>query len=217
LHIGSSPKPAAVGRLSCAAAILATICGLCAFSGQASAVTIAADDTVTVPGASFNPTPASSSGFSVLTASIPNVDLSPFAGTPQDGLAYSAVQMGGQALYNISGNSLSMFWGSPDTFNTIKFFAGPGETGGTVGTFTGSSLSAFPGFQFSNGHDLVTFAGTFGSVLFQSSGQAFEYTLAADPLATPLPAALPLYAAGIGVMGLLGRRRRRLQSARAEA
>lgn len=33
-----------------------------------------------------------------------------------------------------------------------------------------------------------------------------------DPVATPLPAALPMFAAGLGVMGLVGRRRKRKNS-----
>ena len=201
-----------------AAAILAAVSGLCAFSDQAGAVpvSITGDDTVTVPSASFNPAPFSSSLFSnSLTASVPDVDRSPFQGTVHDGLTYSAVQNGGSALYNLTGTSLSLFWGSPDAFNTITFFSGIGGTG-TSTAFTGSSLVPF-GATLGTGHDLVTFAGSFASVLFGSSANSFEYTFAADPTATPLPAALPLYAAGVGVMGLLGWRRKRKLSAAAVA
>jgi hypothetical protein len=215
LPIGLPPRKRAgnVRQALLAATMLAATFGLCSFSGPASAVTITNDDLSTVPGVSFNPTPTTSADFHVLTASFTNFDTSPFSATPQNGLPYSAVQSGGNAAYNLSGTSLSLFWGSPDAFNTITFYAGPGETGGPVGTFTGSSLLAF-GATLGSGHDLVTFAGSFGSVLFTSSDQALEYTFAANPVgSTPLPAALPLYAAGVGVMGLLGWRRKRKQNA----
>jgi hypothetical protein len=71
-----------------------------------------------------------------------------------------------------------------------------------VGTFTGASLLDA---TLGSGVDLVTFSGSFGSVLFTSADNAFEYAFAT----TPLPAALPLYAAGVGLLGLLGQRRKR--------
>jgi hypothetical protein len=106
-------------------------------------------------------------------------------------------------------------WGSPDSYNSVTFYSGPGATG-LIGTVTGSALT--PSAP-DTGFNVVTFlatGGTIGSVVFSDgTGQpAFEYAdVGLSP--TPLPAALPLYAAGIGVMGVLGWRRKRKQLAAA--
>jgi hypothetical protein len=75
-------------------------------------------------------------------------------------------------------------------------------------SITGSSL----GVQ-TYGHDEVDFdmtGGTFQSVVLTSSGNAFEFANLKDsPALTPLPAALPLFATGLGALGLLGWRRKR--------
>lgn len=54
------------------------------------------------------------------------------------------------------------------------------------------------------GEYLLSFAGT--NALLTPSGDTFDYKVTAS--AVPLPAALPLLAAGLGVMGFVGRRRR---------
>ena len=67
------------------------------------------------------------------------------------------------------------------------------------------------------GHDQVDFlmtGGTFESVVLTSSGNEFEFAdLMDSPAPTPLPAALPLFATGLGAMGLFGWRRKRKSSA----
>jgi hypothetical protein len=107
-------------------------------------------------------------------------------------------------------------WGSPDPYNQIAFYTGFNGTGslidvigGNTTSYNGSNLPAGP-------FDLVTFAvssGEIGSVVLTDVGAAFEYKLdppAADPPSgTPLPAALPLFATGLGALGLLGWRRKR--------
>jgi hypothetical protein len=120
--------------------------------------------------------------------------------------------MRGFADYNLPtpGNVLSLFWGSPDTYNSITFYGGPNETN-PLFTITGADLVPY-GATLGSGHDLVTvtvIGATVASVMLtDGSLNAFEYT---NPTATPLPAALPLYAAGVGVIGLLGRRRRKVK------
>jgi hypothetical protein len=51
----------------------------------------------------------------------------------------------------------------------------------------------------------------FQSVLFTPSANAFEYTnmQASDPLVTPILPTLPLFASGLGALGLLGWRRKK--------
>ena len=51
---------------------------------------------------------------------------------------------------------------------------------------------------------LVTYTGPWGA-----SGGSFNTQLTLTPLATPLPGALPLFATGLGALGLLGWRRKR--------
>jgi hypothetical protein len=117
---------------------------------------------------------------------------------------------GGDAIYNVGASSYSVLWGSPDSYNEIEFFAGADGMGGQIGsTLTGCDLTqnACTGAGF----DLVTFmvstGGTIGSVeLINTAGPAaFEFGTVS---ATPLPATLPLFAAGFAGFGMLARRRR---------
>ena len=157
-----------------------------------------------------------------ISGSVPNEQLSPFVNPSLDYSVISDVAGGGRrgdpfdigsAVYNITpqDNVLSFLWGSPDAFNTVTFYTGPAGThgngtGSVIATFTGSDLSAILG----EGYDIVTFdmAGV-GSVEFSDDGQsAFEYAdVDIDP--TPLPAALPLFASGLILMGLFCRPKRR--------
>jgi hypothetical protein len=121
-------------------------------------------------------------------------------------LAYTSIQGGGSATYNFSSSDiLSILWGSPDSWNTLTFWSAPGGTGTDLYSITGNSLDLQ-----TYGHDLVVFTmtgGTFESVVLTSSQNAFEF---ADLQAqAPLPAALPLFAGGLGLVGLLARRSKR--------
>jgi hypothetical protein len=157
-----------------------------------------------------------------ISGSIPDDRLSPFVNPSLDYSVISDVAGGGRkgdpfdigsAVYNITpqDNVLSFLWGSPDAFNTVTFYTGPAGTHGNgtgtvIATFTGSDLSAILG----EGYDLVTFDMTgVGSVVFSDDGQsAFEYAdVDIDP--TPLPAALPLFASSLILMGLFCRPKRR--------
>lgn len=113
--------------------------------------------------------------------------------------------------WSISGDTISLIppFGSasfgPATFNGYEFVdltKDPGIVGVTVdaaSTATGVSLSD------------VSF--TSNSVFFNFQGQTLSgtaiYDLSFAPAATPLPAALPLFATGLGALGLFGWRRKR--------
>ena len=122
----------------------------------------------------------------------------------------------GFAIYNFTTpvTTLSLLWGSPDSYNTIEFFAGADGIGTPLATIDGTNGDFIHGNNLSDccgsGFDLVSFLaknGTVGSIKLTDSGEAaFEYSNI-DP--APLPAALPLFAGGLGLMGLLGRRRTR--------
>jgi hypothetical protein len=187
----------------------------------------------TLPTSSTNPTPASYSGNNTVlfgvTNEIPDVYRSPFenvnsspgATALTDGgfgignwasLPYTSVQGGGTATYNFApSNMLSILWGSPDSYNTLTFYSGQNGGGNALYTLTGSALELQ-----TYGHDLVDFTmtgGYFQSVVLTSSVNAFEFAdlqagLLTTIQGTPVPAALPLFASGIGLAGLFGWRRK---------
>jgi hypothetical protein len=114
--------------------------------------------------------------------------------------------LGGSALYNFAGpkNLFSILWGSPDAYNTLSFYSGSNGTGSLLLSVTGSNL-----LIQTFGHDLLQI--DFGNQFFESivlttSSNAFEYTnlQVSDVTAVPILPALPLFATGLGVLGLLG-------------
>jgi hypothetical protein len=208
------------------------IAALCAFSHDAYAVTVTYSQNntdytaLTLPTSSVNPTPVSSSNTSTsVTGEVPNQYRSPFENIGSAGgtllsdggygigawasLVYTSIQANGSATYNFGpANSLSILWGSPDSYNTLSFYSDPNGQGTLLFSITGSALNIQ-----TFGHDQVDFTmtgATFASVVLSSTTNAFEYAdLMDSPVSTPLPAALPLFAGGLGFIGLLGSRRKR--------
>jgi hypothetical protein len=207
-----------------------TVLAMSALVQQASATTvgISSQDTTVLPLTAFVTNPVSDSGPTTFTLSTtqstPGQQLSPFAtdfNNPQVTLPFSVLNSAaipggtssaGFAFYNLAPNSttFSLLWGSPDSYNTLQFFSGLGGGGTLVGTFTGSDLAIQ-----STGFDLVSFlatGGTIGSVELSDSGSAaFEYanvSTGGTLSQTPIPGALPLFAGGLGLIGLIGRRRK---------
>jgi hypothetical protein len=144
-------------------------------------------------------------------------------------LVYSAIQGyptsgTSMASYNIGiATTVEILWGSPDTFNTLSFYSGePGAGGTLLGSLTENTqtpivandgnLNAPQG----TGHDLVTFSmtgGTFDWLVFTTKQNAFEYAFVTGSVAkTPIPAAWPLFATGLGALGMFGWRRKRKAS-----
>ena len=175
-------------------------------------------DFISDPGPTINLTPTWSSLWNIQTVSVGGVYRSPFENYvppgsqgPGYGNAFGAIQANGFALYNFDRpeNLFSMLWGSPDAYNTLFFYSGVSATGSVLLTLTGSNM-----LIQTFGHDQlqINFGDQFfQSVLFTTSANAFEYTnmQASDPLVTPIPPALPLFATGLGALGLLGWRRNR--------
>ena len=201
--------------------IAVTCAALCFLSEGAQAVTFSyTEDLVTLPTSVSNVMPTSSTGTVVLeTLSIPGITRSPFENFnatpgPGYGSAYISINIG-SALYsfNTPENTLSIFWGSPDSYNTLSFYASKDGTGTPLFSLTGSSL-----LIQTYGHDLVNFQtldGFFNSIVLSSTDYSFEFTnlSASDPPVVPLPGAFPLFATGLGMMGLLGWRRNKTAQA----
>ena len=141
-------------------------------------------------------------------------------------LPYSSIEGGGSATYNVGvANTLSLLWGSPDSYNTLTFWSDGNGTGTDLGSLSVTTETGITGILpleiQTYGHDQMTFTdadGTFESVVLSSSTNAFEfadltagYIHTVDP--APLPPALPLFGAGLGIVGLLGWHSRRKASA----
>ena len=210
---------------------------LLALSGQANAntVTIFSQDatdftagTLPVDQAQVTLTNVSGTTAQDITGSASGTDRSPFENlaTPGSGAGtwasnrYDAVQGNSSGYVNVDPTSMSMtmLWGSPDSYNTISFCTGAGGGGScTVGAYVPSVL------PITYGHDLITFNAdfAFASILFSSGQNALEFAnLTVSPnnaQPAPLPAALPLFAGGLGVLGLLSWRRKRKSAALAAA
>lgn len=95
------------------------------------------------------------------------------------------------------------------------------QTGTPLGAFTGSDLACFSSSCADTLFDLATFisSSTIGSIVLTDDGAAFEYAFpggAVPVSATPLPAAFPLFATGIGGLGLFGWRRKRKADRRSQ-
>jgi hypothetical protein len=113
-------------------------------------------------------------------------------------------------------NTFGYYWGSIDAYNvpvTVTY------SNNTTQSFLPSSLAPANGDQsapFTNGY--ITFSSPGLSVVsltLGSTGVAFELDNVFGVLAgnaggtTPLPAALPLFATGLGALGLMGMRKKR--------
>jgi hypothetical protein len=134
-----------------------------------------------------------------------------------DSSKYLSVLTGGLATLTTPGtmNSMSVYLGSIDSYNTIIF---KGQNGFSQ-SFTGTQLDPLAnGDQFAgatNRRYEFTFnpADLINQVMFSSSGNSFEFDNIAvnDPVAAPEPLTLSLFA--MGVAGLAGLRRRKTVAA----
>jgi hypothetical protein len=225
-------------RLATALAAGAFVVGVFASNANAITITNVTQDLAFVPVTGNQITPDFGVGtvnqITPPPGSSANVYRSPFQdfvgnNLPQANTAagsYTAVESG-NAGFNLTGTSLSLFWGSPDLYNSITFYTGLNGTGNSV-TESGADLSyGFYGF----GHDQVSiFLDTvFESVVLTSTSAAFEFTnltascgpeggSCAPPQATPLPAALPLFGSIIaGAGGVFRWRKKRKAGSKALA
>jgi hypothetical protein len=201
-------------------ALAVSVFALCSFSHDAKAtVVVLSQDISTLPLVNFDTPATASSGSATFTqsqiGSVTDDYLSPYVSSAAlaDTQPYSVISPSGvgpgSATYNLNGAAaLSLLWGSPDSYNFIDFYSGADASGTFLGAIQGNDLTlATPG----SGFDLVTLGvgGPIGSVYLADSGTAaFEYGDLQGIAATPLPASLPLFAAGLGLMGFFALRRK---------
>ncbi len=102
------------------------------------------------------------------------------------------------------------FMGSPTNLsNSLSILLADFAAYQGVGTVYGAFAIADTSSTFSgNGLGL-----TFGGSLVSAESVTIQYTYDLPSVATPVPAALPLFATGLGALGLLGGRRRRKAAA----
>jgi hypothetical protein len=197
-------------------------------------VTSSNPDPVAITGTVYAPNGNLVGALGTVMGSISNTYRSPYenassAGTGVAGwdkLAYTSVQANSSATYNLKAtNIVSFLWGSPDAYNTITFYSGLNGTGylGSISysalnppTLVGDVTGIVPLAVQGVGHDLMTFTdtgGTIQSIVFSTGSNAMEFAdLLPGPntqLDMPVPAALPLFATGLGMLGFFGRRRKR--------
>jgi hypothetical protein len=166
---------------------------------------IAVNDTSFVPSTSTGfQLPDFGSGFAQpALGDLPNVYRSPWENTIYENtLTYTSVESG-VVGYNLTGNTLSLFWGSVDTYNSLTFFTQANGGGDSVSL----DINALGGPQ-QLGHHLVVILTdqTFQSIEIGSSQAAFEF---ANLIATPIPPALPLFGGGLAALRLLSRRKKK--------
>ena len=216
--------------------LMDTTLALFAYS-QANAATITAQDSGTAPFSVFNVGTSASSGFvnsnTISNPGFDNISSITFNGTGTGVYAgsisvaaspftlgtfsatacspscaeYFAAQPGGTITVTFSSQqtSLDLIWGTVDTASGYNLVT----SGGTQ--ITGAQVNALLGNPSSgtvNSAVEITGLTPFTTVTFQDTtgnSPAFEFDIGA----TPLPATLPLFAGGLGLVGFLTKRRKR--------
>jgi len=135
---------------------------------------------------------------------------SPFENTSLADKKFTAVRKDASVSYDVGGlsNKVGFTWGSVDSFNMVKFYAGDV----VVDWVSGATLllqGATQGLGFVQVMLMTDFA--FDRIEFSSYNNSFEIANLKIS-AVPLPAALPLYGAGVFLLGFLGWRRAKARS-----
>lgn len=154
------------------------------------------------------------------TGSVPNQRRSPWQTTSMPDGTYTNIKGKSSAQWNFDGgeyNTLSLMWGSLDTYNSIEFYYFDGVSENLVGALYGDDED-FAGAPYSLGfiNAVITTSSAFNRFKILSGRNSFELANVSIS-AVPLPAALPLYGAGLAVMGFVGWRKRKKSAAAAAA
>lgn len=198
--------------------------------GTASSAGLVSTSTMASPGFDdISSITFSGSGTGVYAGSTSGIADSPFtlgtfsgplgsASCPGSCAEYFAAQPGGTVTINFSTaqTTLDMIWGTVDIANGYNIVTGGGNiiNGATINALLGNpssgTVNAAVEITGLNSFTSLTFSDTTGN------SPAFEFDLGAT--ATPLPATLPLFAGGLGLVGYLtGRKKRKAGQALAAA
>ncbi|WP_340148743.1 VPLPA-CTERM sorting domain-containing protein [uncultured Sneathiella sp.] len=162
----------------------------------------------TVDSGVLSPTTIFGTVYENLTNSVENEYRSPWQGTLLDGAgSYTSVQNASYATYRFDKghSSIEFMWGSVDDYNGLEFY----YQGNWVDALYGDDaaldvVNKGLGFIVAS----VITNGVFDELRFTSGSNAFEYANLTVS-AVPLPAAFPLYGAGLALLGYIGWRKRR--------
>ena len=165
-------------------------------------------DLPTVDNGVLSPTTTVGTVYENLTTSVKNKYRSPWQGTLLDGTgSYTSVQKSSYASYILDKghSSVEFMWGSVDNYNGLEFY----YQGSWVDALYGDD-AALDGVNKGLGFIVASVIanGVFDEVRFTSGSNAFEYANLTVS-AVPLPAAFPLYGAGLALIGFIGWRKRR--------
>ncbi|MCR9214959.1 MAG: hypothetical protein NXI13_14675 [Proteobacteria bacterium] len=150
------------------------------------------------------------------TGSVSGQRRSPWENTALPGGTYTNVKGDSTAQWNFDGGEyriLNLMWGSLDTYNYIEFYYFDGATETLVDSLDGDDpvfAGAPYGIDFINA--IITTDTAFNRFKILSGRNSFELANVSIS-AVPLPAALPLYGAGLAVMGFVGWRKRKKAAA----
>jgi len=139
------------------------------------------------------------------TYAMPYLDNTQYASVNSNGNSGSNITFS----FNQSYNYFGILWGSVDTYNTLTFLDGNTVVGTIIGQTIISAANLSGGNQAGSGTVYANFNSSllFNKIIASSTGIAFEF----DNIrlaAVPLPAALPMFLAGIMGLGAMGRRRK---------
>lgn len=158
-------------------------------------------------------------GTATLVASGANIvsgNLSNSAAPTGDATKYLAVYQGGyqSMLSTQSFNTLALYWGTPDTFNTVDLLD---QGGNSIATITGADVGGLSALNASSALVTLTSSQNFYGAKFSSSGNSFEldnvrFSTAsvqapAGTSAVPEPSSWAMMIVGFGAVGYASRRR----------
>jgi hypothetical protein len=118
-------------------------------------------------------------------------------------------------------NPVMAIWSLGQSGNTATFNFGQPfaiQSGGPSAEYNGQAITSSGDIvSGTEGNGTIQFLGTFTSISWTNPTSENWYGFTVGAVHTPLPAALPLFATGLGAMGLLGWRRKRKKNAAALA